>query len=64
MCDTCGYISRHWNGKVNLLVADFDGEDTCPKCGSVMRAKPYDMERRRIERKNRRNQNETVSNYR
>lgn len=38
MCESCGYISRHWNGKINLFVADFVGEDDCPNCGRVMRS--------------------------
>lgn len=41
-CDSCGYVSRHWNGKINLFVADFDGTDDCPKCGGTMRAALYD----------------------
>lgn len=45
-CDSCGYVSRKWNGKINLFVADFDGEDDCPKCGGVMRAALYDGQQR------------------
>ena len=46
-CDTCGYVSRHWNGKVNLFVPDFDGTDDCPKCGGVMMARLYDCEKKK-----------------
>lgn len=43
ICADCGYISRHWNGKINLFMADFDGTDNCPKCKGVMKVKPYEM---------------------